>query len=32
MRKTPSDTRVDFNNLYDFDTAFRDDFRITPPE
>ena len=32
MKKTPSDTRVDFNDLYDFDTAFRDDFRITPPE
>jgi uncharacterized repeat protein (TIGR04138 family) len=32
MKKTPSDTRVDFNNLYDFDTAFRDSFRITPPE
>ena len=32
MKKTPSDTRVDFNDLYDFNTAFRDDFRITPPE
>ena len=32
MRKTPSDTRVDFNDIYNFDTAFRDDFRITPPE
>ncbi|MGA2798623.1 MAG: Minf_1886 family protein [Thermoguttaceae bacterium] len=32
MKKTPSDTRVDFNDLYDFDTAFRDDFRITPPQ
>ncbi len=32
MRKTPSDTRVDFNDLYDFDAAFRGDFRITPPE
>jgi uncharacterized repeat protein (TIGR04138 family) len=32
MRKTPSDTRVDFEGLYDFNTAFRDDFRITPPE
>jgi uncharacterized repeat protein (TIGR04138 family) len=31
MRKTPSDTRVDFDNLYDFDTAFRQDFRISPP-
>jgi uncharacterized repeat protein (TIGR04138 family) len=32
MRKTPSDTRVDFNDLYDFDAAFREGFRITPPE
>ena len=32
MRKTPTDTRVDFNDIYDFDTAFRGDFRITPPE
>lgn len=32
MKKTPSDTRVDFNNLYDFNAAFRDDFRISPPE
>jgi uncharacterized repeat protein (TIGR04138 family) len=32
MKKTPSDTIVDFNDLYDFDTAFREDFRITPPE
>jgi uncharacterized repeat protein (TIGR04138 family) len=31
MRKTPSDTRLDFENLYDFETAFRDEFRITPP-
>ena len=32
MKKTPTDTRVDFNDLYDFDAAFRGDFRITPPE
>ena len=32
MRKTPSDARVDFDNLYDFDTAFRQDFKITPPD
>jgi uncharacterized repeat protein (TIGR04138 family) len=32
MKKTPSDTRVDFNDIYNFDTAFRDEFRITPPE
>jgi uncharacterized repeat protein (TIGR04138 family) len=31
MRKTPSDARVDFDNLYDFETAFRQDFKITPP-
>jgi len=32
MKKTPSDTLVDFNDIYNFDTAFREDFRITPPE
>jgi uncharacterized repeat protein (TIGR04138 family) len=32
MKKTPSDTRVDFNDIYEFDRAFRDDFHITPPE
>jgi uncharacterized repeat protein (TIGR04138 family) len=32
MRKTPSDARVDFDNLYDFDTAFKQDFKITPPD
>jgi uncharacterized repeat protein (TIGR04138 family) len=32
MKKTPSDTQVDFDNIYDFDAAFRDSFRITPPE
>ncbi len=32
MKKTPSDARVDFNDLYDFNTAFRNDFHITPPE
>ena len=31
MRKTPSDARVDFDNIYDFDTAFKQDFRIVPP-
>jgi uncharacterized repeat protein (TIGR04138 family) len=31
MRKTPSDTRVDFDNIYDFDTALKQDFKITPP-
>jgi uncharacterized repeat protein (TIGR04138 family) len=28
MRKTPSDTRVDFDNVYDFDTALRGGFKI----
>jgi uncharacterized repeat protein (TIGR04138 family) len=32
MKKTPSDTRVDFNDLYDFNTAFREEFRISPPD
>jgi uncharacterized repeat protein (TIGR04138 family) len=32
MRKTPSDTQVDFNDLYDFDVAFKKQFKITPPE
>jgi uncharacterized repeat protein (TIGR04138 family) len=31
MRKTPSDARVDFDNVYDFDTAFRQEFKIAPP-
>lgn len=29
MRKTPSDTRVDFDDLYDFDVAFQQQFKIT---
>jgi uncharacterized repeat protein (TIGR04138 family) len=28
MRKTPSDQRQDFDGVYDFDTAFRQDFKI----
>ena len=32
MRKTPSDTRVDFDDIYDFDVAFKQQFKITPPE
>ena len=28
MRKTPSDCREDFENIFDFDTAFRQEFRI----
>ncbi len=31
MRKTPSDTRVDFDNIFDFDVALKQDFKITPP-
>jgi len=32
MRKTPSDRREDFDDVFDFDTAFRQEFRIQPPE
>ncbi len=32
MRKTPNDRREDFNDVYDFDAAFEQEFRITPPE
>jgi uncharacterized repeat protein (TIGR04138 family) len=32
MRKTPSDSVVDFNDVYDFDTAFRQRFKIAPGE
>ncbi len=28
MRKTPYDRREDFDDVYDFDTAFRDEFKI----
>ena len=31
MRKTPDDCREDFDDVYDFDAAFRQEFRITPP-
>jgi uncharacterized repeat protein (TIGR04138 family) len=31
MRKTPADTRVDFDNVYDFDVAFKQEFKITRP-
>jgi uncharacterized repeat protein (TIGR04138 family) len=30
MRKTPRDRREDFDNVYDFDCAFREEFRIVP--
>jgi uncharacterized repeat protein (TIGR04138 family) len=29
MRKAPGDRRVDFDNLYDFDHAFRRDYRFS---
>lgn len=32
MRKTASDRREDFEDVYDFDTAFRRKFRIVMPE
>ena len=30
MRKTPSDRREDFEEVYDFDTAFQQEFKIRP--
>ena len=32
MRKTKDDRREDFDNVYDFDAALEQDFRITLPE
>jgi uncharacterized repeat protein (TIGR04138 family) len=32
MRKTKHDRREDFDNIYDFDTAFEQGFRFTPDE
>ena len=32
MRKTPNDNREDFNDVYDFDTAFKQEFKISPSE
>lgn len=32
MRKTPEDNREDFNKVYEFETAFRQEFKISPPE
>jgi len=32
MRKTPSDRREDFDDVYDFVTAFQQGFQITMPE
>ena len=31
MRKTPQDRREDFDDVYDFDTAFEEEFRISLP-
>ncbi len=32
MRKTPHDRREDFEDVYDFDEAFRREFQIHPPD
>jgi uncharacterized repeat protein (TIGR04138 family) len=32
MRKTPQDRREDFDDVYDFDSAFREEFRIVVPD
>jgi len=32
MKKTPQDRRQDFDDVYDFDSAFREQFRIVMPE
>lgn len=32
MRKTPRDRREDFDNVYQFEAAFEEEFRITLPE
>ena len=32
MRKTATDRREDFDNVYDFDVAFRKDFKICLPD
>jgi len=32
MRKTPKDHREDFDDVYDFETALKEGFKITPPE
>jgi len=32
MRKTPQDRREDFDDVYQFDTAFESEFRITLPD
>jgi uncharacterized repeat protein (TIGR04138 family) len=32
MRKTPADKREDFDDVYDFEAAFRQGFKISPPK
>ena len=32
MRRTAADRREDFEDIYDFHTAFRQEFKISPPE
>jgi uncharacterized repeat protein (TIGR04138 family) len=32
MRKTPQDRREDFDNVFDFDTAFQKEFKFAPPK
>jgi uncharacterized repeat protein (TIGR04138 family) len=32
MKKSESDRREDFNDVYDFETAFKQEFKITRPE
>jgi uncharacterized repeat protein (TIGR04138 family) len=32
MRKTPADTKVDFDNVFDFDTALKEGFNISRPK
>jgi len=32
MRKTANDRRKDFDDVFDFDTAFKQEFKITPPD
>lgn len=32
MRKTEHDRREDFNDVYDFETAFQTEFKIEPPQ
>jgi len=32
MRKTKEDRREDFDEVYDFETAFEQEFKISPPE